>query len=74
MTVSGKQCQQWTSQSPHGHGYTTEKYPDSGLGPHSFCRSAKWSQGAWCYTTDPGTRWEKCDVGQASPSCGLNGE
>ena len=61
ITVSGKTCQKWTAQSPHEHQWTPENFPDSGLGDHNYCRSATETY-AWCYTTDPSTRYEECDV------------
>ena len=69
VTVSGRQCQAWTSQSPHTHTRTSEKYPSSGLGSHNYCRNPDGEPTAWCYTTDPSKRWEVCDVGEPQPSC-----
>ena len=35
----------------------------------NYCRNPDSDyDGVWCYTTDPATRWEKCDV----PACGLS--
>ena len=34
----GRECQKWTSQIPHSHGYTPDSYPNDGLGDHNFCR------------------------------------
>ena len=65
-TNTGRTCQSWSSQSPHSHTRTNDQYPDSGLGNHNYCRNPDGeSGGTWCYTTDPETRWEYCDV----PSC-----
>ncbi|XP_071952274.1 uncharacterized protein [Antedon mediterranea] len=70
-TNSGHTCQQWTSQSPHGHSRTPEAYPNTGLGDHNFCRNPDEDIHPWCYTTDPNERWEFCDdtVGPASENC-----
>ena len=68
-TVNDKQCQKWTSQSPHRHTRTPENYPGAGLGPHNFCRNPDDEMGLWCYTTDPDTRWEYCDVGEPKSDC-----
>ena len=68
VTVTGKQCQQWTSQSPHKHEYTPENWPNYGLGPHNFCRNPVEAVGPWCYTLDSETRWEYCEI-DAKPSC-----
>ena len=66
-TISGKICQRWDEQYPHAHPYLPNNYPLTGL-DDNYCRNADdWPEGAWCYTTDPNTRWELCDI----PTCGL---
>jgi len=68
-TKSGLTCQAWTSQSPHKHSANSDNlFPDQNVGQASnYCRAADSSpDGPWCYTTDPKTRWEYCDV----PVCG----
>ncbi|CAH1253095.1 HSD17B6 [Branchiostoma lanceolatum] len=40
----------------------------SGL-EENYCRNTGNRTGVWCYTTDPSTRWELCDV----PVCGARG-
>ena len=65
VTVSGKTCQAWSSQSPHSHSRTPEDYPNSGLADGNYCRNPDGEPAAWCYTEDPETRWEVCDV----PTC-----
>ena len=69
VTVSGRQCQAWTSQSPHTHNRTPENHPSSGLGSHNYCRNPDGEPGAWCYTTDPSVRWELCDIGEPQTNC-----
>ncbi|XP_035684677.1 plasminogen-like [Branchiostoma floridae] len=64
VTTTGKVCQRWNSQTPHGHSKTPANYPSSGL-EQNYCRNPDGESGVWCYTTDPGTRWELCDV----PTC-----
>jgi len=65
-TVSGKMCQHWSSNYPHSHKYNQDSmYADGSIQlADNFCRNpdADWSQGTWCYTVDPHTRWERCDV------------
>eukprot|EP00058_Branchiostoma_floridae_P018770 XP_002604259.1 hypothetical protein BRAFLDRAFT_88548 [Branchiostoma floridae] len=64
VTESGKTCQRWDSQSPHEHIETLDNYPEAGL-LKNYCRSQggdSIASGVWCYTTDPSTRWEYCDV------------
>ena len=60
-TVTGRDCQQWSSETPHSHSY-------SGLGDHNHCRNpgSDGTPGAWCYTMDPEKRWERCDVRKCS--------
>ncbi|XP_061097604.1 putative apolipoprotein(a)-like protein 2 [Conger conger] len=65
VTGSGKTCQLWASQNPHEHSRTPEKYPCKGL-KSNYCRNPDNERMPWCYTTDPGTRWEYCKV----PTCG----
>ena len=53
-TVSGLECQNWKSQSPHRHQY-------SHYGNHKFCRNDKGDrEGVWCYTMDSDIEWEYC--------------
>ncbi|XP_035665404.1 uncharacterized protein LOC118408651 [Branchiostoma floridae] len=65
VTVTGKTCQRWDSQTPHSHDTTPANYPSSGL-VNNYCRNPGDWTGVWCYTTDPSTRWELCAV----PVCG----
>lgn len=69
VTESGKQCMLWTAQEPHRHNRTEERYPDTGLGDHSYCRNPDDEPGAWCFTMDPESRWEFCDIGNQSDVC-----
>ncbi|XP_035667178.1 uncharacterized protein LOC118409908 isoform X2 [Branchiostoma floridae] len=68
-TKTGKTCQRWDSQTPHGHGRTPANYPSSGL-EENYCRNPDGELAVWCYTMDPNTRWEFCDV----PVCGPYGQ
>jgi len=66
-TVSGKTCQAWSSHSPHAPSdgvLPDENYPDgSRVAALNYCRNPdSTDEGPWCYTTDPTTRWEYCDV------------
>ncbi|XP_072047015.1 C-type lectin lectoxin-Thr1-like [Amphiura filiformis] len=71
QTIDGTECQSWTSHDPHEHRDTfiPENHPYAGLGEHNYCRNPSGDDGPWCYTTDPGTRWEYCPVGLASIKC-----
>ena len=70
VTVTGKACQPWSLQSPHEHTYTDNSmFPDGSVNKASnLCRNPDDEEpgGPWCYTQEPGTRWEYCDV----PKCG----
>ena len=65
ITQSGKTCQAWNVHTPHEHKHSDfSKYKE--LEGHNFCRNPDSNMGgSWCYTTDPDTRWELCDV----PTC-----
>ena len=69
LTVSGKECQRWDVQSPHTHTMTPSNYPNAGLASN-YCRNPGGAMaGPYCYTTDPNTPFELCDI----PSCGSDG-
>ena len=57
-TTSGKTCQNWSMQSPHGH---SQKLGERGIRNHNYCRNPDGEDKIWCYTTDPDKRWEYCD-------------
>jgi len=70
-TESGRECQRWSSNTPHqvSNDYTDDDFPDgSREAAENYCRNpdAEWNEGVWCYTTDVDKRWEACDV----PECG----
>jgi len=70
FSKSGRACMRWMAQSPHTHTFTPEAFPMSGLeGNH--CRNPTHADGAdniWCYTLDPGKRWETCLPTNATPA------
>ncbi|XP_066301959.1 uncharacterized protein [Branchiostoma lanceolatum] len=61
VTMTGKTCQRWDSQTPHAHFNTPANYPSSGL-EQNYCRNPDGATGVWCYTTDPSTTYEYCDI------------
>ncbi|KAI8490048.1 hypothetical protein Bbelb_321180 [Branchiostoma belcheri] len=69
VTKRGKTCQRWDSQTPHGHTRTAANHPASGL-EQNYCRNPDGESGVWCYTTDPNTTWDYCDV----PLCDDSGD
>ena len=73
-TVNGKTCQAWASDTPHDPNSASKidsNYPDgSREAASNYCRNPDSdSRGLWCYTTDPDTRWENCDVPLCSGTC-----
>ncbi|XP_035658087.1 LOW QUALITY PROTEIN: deleted in malignant brain tumors 1 protein-like [Branchiostoma floridae] len=67
VTRTGKTCQRWGSQTPHSHQYTHLWHPDW----ENYCRNPDGSSGVWCYTMDPSTRLELCDVPICAQNSGL---
>ncbi|XP_048747647.2 uncharacterized protein LOC125659895 [Ostrea edulis] len=57
LTVSNRTCQRWNETTPHSHTFTT-----SMAGHENYCRNPDKESGPWCYTTDPGKRFELCDI------------
>lgn len=45
------------------HSTLSVRYPDKGL-KDNFCRNPDGRQRPWCFTTNPDTPWEYCDVKQ----------
>ncbi|XP_036373679.1 hepatocyte growth factor [Megalops cyprinoides] len=60
-TESGKECQRWDLMEPHKHPFHPKRYPDKGLNDN-FCRNPNNRLRPWCYTVDPKTPWEYCDI------------
>lgn len=58
-TVNGRQCQDWSVQTPHEH-----EHDPNGLGLEDgpYCRNPNQHDDLWCYTTDAEKEWEYCDV------------
>ena len=59
-TDSGVICQKWSVNTPH-----ESKYHH--VGDHNYCRDTFGELKTWCLTTDPGKRWEYCDI----PYCSI---
>ncbi|XP_069126553.1 sushi, von Willebrand factor type A, EGF and pentraxin domain-containing protein 1-like [Argopecten irradians] len=63
VTVSGRVCQQWSSNTPHKH-----RFRNFTQVAKNFCRSPDGHPKPWCYTANKNVRWELCDV----PKCESN--
>uniref|UniRef100_A0A3Q2YMN8 Kringle domain-containing protein n=1 Tax=Hippocampus comes TaxID=109280 RepID=A0A3Q2YMN8_HIPCM len=61
QTESGKECQRWDSTRPHKHTFQPKKYKDKGLADN-YCRNPDNRLRPWCYTMDPKTPWEYCNI------------
>ncbi|XP_033114169.1 uncharacterized protein LOC117114591 [Anneissia japonica] len=72
ITENGHVCQKWSSQSPHTHNYGPSNADDNGIGDHNLCRNPDNEDRPWCYTTDPDTRWDYCDVADVGASCPID--
>jgi len=79
QTVSGRQCQRWSSNSPHvpNSAYTDDTFPDgSRAAAENYCRNpdASYEAGVWCYTVDSNVRWELCNVPlcKGRPNCDVS--
>ncbi|XP_078658294.1 uncharacterized protein LOC144903755 [Branchiostoma floridae x Branchiostoma belcheri] len=64
ITISGKVCQAWSSQSPQQHGFDPASYPNLGL-DGNYCRNPDLSTRPWCHTTDPKKQRDFCII----PKC-----
>jgi len=64
LTLSGRTCQRWDSQSPHKHNTNPIDLPEASLSEASnFCRNPdNKPTGPWCYTTDLDVIWETCSI------------
>ena len=66
-TIDGTPCQRWDTATPHAHSQGAQYFPEKNLSTvENYCRNPDREIKAWCYTMDPGKRWQFCDV----PYCG----
>ncbi|KAL5019136.1 hypothetical protein ScPMuIL_004858 [Solemya velum] len=63
-TLSGYTCQRWDVFQPHNHKYNaSNRFPDAYISAaNNYCRDPSNTGMPWCYTTDPGVRWQFCDI------------
>ena len=67
VTVNGRVCQRWDSDTPHVpvSTYTNEDlFLEGSLSAaENYCRNPGNDEPRpWCYTMDPEVRWELCDI------------
>ncbi|XP_071004513.1 hepatocyte growth factor-like [Oncorhynchus clarkii lewisi] len=60
-TETGWECQRWDLEEPHKHLFHPKRYPDKGL-VDNYCRNPDGRQRPWCFTTNPHTLWEYCNI------------
>uniref|UniRef100_A0A8C9Y544 Hepatocyte growth factor a n=1 Tax=Sander lucioperca TaxID=283035 RepID=A0A8C9Y544_SANLU len=60
-TERGKECQRWDSIRPHKHHFQPKKYRQKDL-KDNYCRNPDNRLRPWCYTMDPKTPWEYCNI------------
>ena len=62
VTVDGITCQAWNTDHPRtNHARNPANYPDTTIADaQNFCRNPDQEIQLWCYTTDPGVRWDYC--------------
>ncbi|XP_025922268.1 plasminogen-like [Apteryx rowi] len=74
-TRRGIPCQKWAEKVPHKPNFTPEKHPSAGL-EENYCRNPDVDEnGPWCYTTDPATRYDYCNIPECEVECmQCNGE
>eukprot|EP00092_Neocalanus_flemingeri_P024752 GFUD01026841.1.p1 GENE.GFUD01026841.1~~GFUD01026841.1.p1 ORF type:complete len:501 (+),score=103.73 GFUD01026841.1:277-1779(+) len=65
-TKSGLECLAWTTLDRTLHTVTVDRYPDTGLGEHNYCRNPDGSKQVWCYTSLTKDAFDYCDL----PACG----
>ncbi|CAL8330351.1 unnamed protein product, partial [Boreogadus saida] len=65
QTESGRECQRWDSQRPHRHPF--QGRTDKDYYKDSYCRNPDHRLRPWCYTMDPKTPWEYCNISVCDP-------
>jgi hypothetical protein len=61
-TKDGLKCQKWFTNDPHPQTTPEGIFPEMSTAS-DFCRNPGGTEPSpWCYTTDPGVRWQYCDI------------
>ena len=62
VTKDGLECQKWFTNDPHPQTIPEGVFPEMATAA-SFCRNPGGTEPTpWCYTLDPGVRWQYCDI------------
>ncbi|XP_062980541.1 plasminogen-like isoform X2 [Elgaria multicarinata webbii] len=68
-TQTGVSCQRWADESPHVPNFSPNSYPNASL-EENYCRNPdNDKKGPWCYTTDPETRYDYCNIPECDEQC-----
>ncbi|KAK1337879.1 hypothetical protein QTO34_000980 [Cnephaeus nilssonii] len=68
-TKNGVACQKWSDKVPHTPKFSPTSHPSEGL-EENYCRNPDNDEkGPWCYTTDPATRFDYCDIPECEEEC-----
>ena len=74
ITMEGYKCQAWHKQSPNKHkiGIFDYEFPDYNIyTANNSCRNpTNWYNGPWCFTAEPGIKWQRCLI----PICNVSDE
>ena len=65
LTNGGRTCQAWSTNYPHSHSNNRDElFPndDSVAAARNYCRDPDGEGHPWCYTTNPDSPWQFCDV------------
>ncbi|XP_014600328.1 PREDICTED: tyrosine-protein kinase transmembrane receptor Ror2 [Polistes canadensis] len=61
-TKGGLDCQPWSAQFPQNHDKPPDIFPQIQKG-ENYCRNVDGIESMpWCFTMDPDTRWQHCDI------------
>jgi len=72
-TLTGKKCALWTVgnlKNSNAKAKNYKNYPEKNItSAVNYCRNPDGDSRPWCYTTDPKTRWEFCDIKRCDNKC-----
>jgi len=72
-TASGKKCALWSVANIKNNNHRAKNsmnYPEANITDAlNYCRNPDGDAMPWCYTTDPNTRWEFCNISKCDNKC-----